>query len=76
MGYESNVNSGQVQRVLTAVNGLFPQQLAETFDTIYQASFVDHQPVHEQACLLGLLEDVHGKDQAHQIMQQVDYLRK
>ncbi|KAL8850073.1 MAG: hypothetical protein Q9221_004999 [Calogaya cf. arnoldii] len=49
---------------------LCPQRLAETFDTIYEASFVGHDPVHEQACLLGLLEKVHGKNQAQEIMQQ------
>lgn len=57
--------------MLTAVHILFPQRLAETCDAIYQASFVDHHPVHEQACLLGLLENVHGKDQAQEIIRRV-----
>ncbi|CAO1596427.1 hypothetical protein XANCAGTX0491_000275 [Xanthoria calcicola] len=64
-------NTLPVQRVLTAVDMLFPQRLAETFDTIYQASFVHHHPVHEQACLSGLLENVHGKDQAQEIIRRV-----
>ncbi|KAI4220826.1 MAG: hypothetical protein L6R36_007339 [Xanthoria steineri] len=62
-------NTLPVQRVLTAVSMLFPQRLAETCDAIYQASFVHHHPVHEQACLLGLLENVHGKDQAQEIIR-------
>lgn len=58
------------------MNELSPQKLVETLDTIYQASFVGHQPVHERACLLGLLEHVHGEDHARQIMQQVKHLGK
>ncbi|KAL8672972.1 MAG: hypothetical protein Q9168_002605 [Polycauliona sp. 1 TL-2023] len=63
-------NTLPVQRVLTAVDMLSPQKLVETFDTIYQASFVEHQPVHEPACLSALLENVLGNDQAQEILKQ------
>ncbi|KAL8773213.1 MAG: hypothetical protein Q9209_001889 [Squamulea sp. 1 TL-2023] len=49
---------------------LYPQKLPETLDAIYQASFVAHQPVHEQICLLEILETVHGKEQAQEILSQ------
>ncbi|KAL8718507.1 MAG: hypothetical protein Q9181_008190, partial [Wetmoreana brouardii] len=61
-----------VQRALTATDMLYPQKLAETLDLLYHAFFVEHQPVHERECLLGLLVKVHGVDKAEEIMKKVD----
>ncbi|KAL8679651.1 MAG: hypothetical protein Q9224_007015, partial [Gallowayella concinna] len=62
-------NTILVQRVLTAVDMLCPERLQETVDRMFHASFALHQPVHERECLLGLLESVHGKFQAKEIME-------
>ncbi|KAL8813146.1 MAG: hypothetical protein Q9200_000494 [Gallowayella weberi] len=65
------VNTLPVQRALTAVDMLFPEKLPETVDTIFHAFFALHQPVHERECLVGLLESVHGRAQAKEIMDKV-----
>lgn len=64
-----------MQRALTAVDILFPERLTETLDRIFLASFASHQPVHEPKCLLALLENVHGKVKAEEIIQKVQQRR-
>ncbi|KAL8961317.1 MAG: hypothetical protein Q9193_002118 [Seirophora villosa] len=58
-----------VQRALTAVDIMFPELLPETVDLLYQASFADHMAVHEEECLIALLQKIFGAEKTEHILQ-------
>lgn len=55
---------------------MFPERLAETVDLLYQASFADHQPIHEKGCLTALLEKIFGAETTEHILQRVNCSQK
>lgn len=60
-----------MQRVLTAVDMMFPERLLETMDLLYHASFADHLAVHERECLTALLQKLFGAEKTEDILQRV-----
>lgn len=50
---------------------MFPERLSEALDLMYQASFVEHKPVHEVQCLTALLEEIFGKEPTGKLLQRV-----
>ncbi len=50
---------------------MFPERLIEALDSIYQASFLEHKPVHDGQCLMAILEEIFGKEHTEEILQRV-----
>lgn len=62
-------NTLPIQRVLTAIDMEFPEELVRTIDLLYQTSFAEHQPVHERECLAALLKRTLGAEKTEHVLQ-------